>query len=64
MNLEDKVIDKVRRNPGIMLEKVMRDLRKSGSCRDVGDGVRRLVAGGLLKYHAGHGKKLWPGREE
>ena len=59
MQLEQKVIEKVRREPGITQKKVAQDLRKSASYRDVSGTVRRLLTGHILEHREGQGNTLW-----
>lgn len=48
MGLEHKILDKVKREPGVTIRKVGEDLRKSGSYKDITERTRQLIQLGVL----------------
>lgn len=49
MSLEQKIIDKVQKEPGVSVKKVANDLRASGSYRDLVEKMRRLAKEGFIR---------------
>lgn len=45
MSLEQKIIEKVHKQPGVTIKKVAEDLRVSGTYRDIAEKARRLCSG-------------------
>lgn len=48
MGLEHKIMEKVKREPGVTVRKVCQDLRVTGSCRDIIETSHRLAKNGDL----------------
>jgi hypothetical protein len=48
MGLERKILEKVKREPGIPKRKLTQDLHRQACCQDLGKCVDRLLAAGLL----------------
>lgn len=65
MGVEQKVLDKVRREPGVTKRKVMQDLHRVASCQDLRKWIDQLITTGLLVgRNVGRGQvQLFPGRE-
>jgi hypothetical protein len=66
MGLEQKILAKVKREPGIPKRKLMQDLNRTASCQDLGKCADRLIAAGLLIGKGGPRNQifLFPTREE
>jgi len=65
IGLEQRVLLKVQKEPGVSIRKIAMDLRKSGSYRDITQTVRSLANLGALRIKKkGKSESLYPGEEE
>ena len=49
MAIEGKIIEKLKKNPGITSRKIEQDLRRSGSCKDIRRSTGDLLQSGLIR---------------
>jgi hypothetical protein len=61
ISLQEKILQKVHREPGVTVRKVAQDLRKSGSCKDLIQTARLLASSGaLVLKKEGRSELLYP----
>lgn len=65
MGLEQRIIAKVEREPGVTIRKCCQDLRASGSCQDIIRTARSLATSGAIRLvRKGRSELLYPAEKE